>query len=218
MTLGGLVSPLPEGAGRVGLLSSDEFLDAAIPFDTELFQDRPVRRVGVVLCADHAAAPQSLGFARKHFAALGATVVDVPAACGTGTLPDVDALYLAGGNPRELLACVRERSGWWEQVLDRWRDGMTLAGASAGAMALCRQAIGTCTCDNPSHEWGDGLGPLEGIGLAVHADRRDPAWLDELGRRAPVPVLAIDEATGVVLEAGREPVVAGPGRAWVLPR
>lgn len=216
VALSDLFPRLPEGSGRVGLLSSDEFLERARPFDTELLDGAGVRTIGVVLCADHASAPQSYGFAVKHFREYGCEVIDVRASCAPQPLPEVDLLYLAGGNPRELLDCVRARSGWWDDVLARWRSGMHLAGSSAGAMVLCERALGTCACVDPTHEWGDGLGPIRGIGLAVHADRRDPTWLRELPARAPVPVVALDEGTGVVLEANGDPRVVGDGRVWRL--
>lgn len=218
MSLEDRFAPLPVGAGRIGLLSSDEFLDRANAFDTALLNGLEVRRMGVVLCADHSAAPQSHGFAVKHFRSFGIEIVeDVRASCSLEPLPDVELLYLAGGNPRELLQCVQNRAGWWDEVLQRWRNGMHLAGSSAGAMLLCRQALGTCACTNPTHEWGDGLGPIDGVGLAVHADRRDPAWLAELPHRAPVPVVAMDEGTGIILEHGSAPRVVGKGRVWELP-
>lgn len=210
-----LLPALPEGAGRVGLLSSDEFLDRANPFDSALLEGAGVQRIGVVLCADHSAAPQSLGFARKHFHPFGVEVLDVTASCGIGPIPEVDLLYLGGGNPKELLECAQGRDGWWPEILERWRSGMHLAGSSAGAMVLCEKALGTCPCVNPHHEWGDGLGPLSGFGLAVHADRRDPAWLAGLPEHAPVPVIAMDEGTGLILETGKDPQQIGD-RIWVL--
>lgn len=211
-----LLAPLPAGAGRVGLLSSDEFLERALPFDEELLEGANVERIGVILCADHAAAPQSLGFARKHFHRFGIDVVDVPSSCGIDPLPAIDLLYLGGGNPKELLECILARDGWWDGILDRWRQGMHLAGSSAGAMILCEHALGTCPCTNPHHEWGQGLGPVMGVGLAVHADRRSEEWLDELPKHAPAPVVAMDEGVGVLLQAGNAPKVAGDGRVWIL--
>jgi cyanophycinase-like exopeptidase len=207
---------LPEGAGRIGLLSSDEFLDRANPFDTELLDGADVARIGVVLCADHASAPQSYGFAVKHFREYGCEVLDVRASCAPDPIPDIDLLYLAGGNARELLTCIQARAGWWDEVLARWRAGMHLAGSSAGAMVLCERALGTCACVDPTHEWGDGLGPLRNVALAVHADRRDPRWLAELPTRAPVPVVALDEGTGVILRPDAAPQVVGEGRVWLL--
>ena len=211
-----LFAPLPAGAGRIGLLSSDEFMDRAQPFDTELLDGANVARIGVVLCADHASAPQSHGFAVKHFREYGCEVLDVRASCALDPLPEVDLLYLAGGNPRELIDCIRGRDGWWDEVLARWRAGMHLAGSSAGAMVLCTRALGTCACVDPTHQWGDGLGPIDGVGLAVHADRRDPTWLAELPLHAPVPVVALDEGTGLILEHGLAPRVVGEGRVREL--
>lgn len=214
MELDALIAPLPSGAGRVGLLSSDEFLPIARPFDDALLADRAVERIGVLLCADHRAAPQSLRYAQTHFP--DHEVVRVHAHCGHEPLPEIDLLYLAGGDPRSLAACVQDRPGFWDEVLARWHAGMLLAGSSAGAMMLCRRAIGACTCVDPTHEWGDGLGPLEGIGLAVHADRRDPSWLAHLPTTAQMPVIAMDEGTGIILDAGESPRMVGDGRIWQL--
>lgn len=214
MDLGSLIKPLPTGAGRIGLLSSDEFLPRARAFDDAVLADRQVERIGVLLCADHLAANQSLEFARRHFP--DQQVFRVVAACGPDDLPDMDLLYLGGGDPRSLATCVQERAGFWDDVTQRWRAGMMLAGSSAGAMMLCRHALGACTCTNPHHEWGDGLGPVEGIGLAVHADRRDPEWLAHLPQTAAEPVIAMDEGTGIILEPGRPPRTVGEGRIWRL--
>jgi hypothetical protein len=214
MDLGSLIRPLPHGAGRIGLLSSDEFLPRARPFDDALMADRQVSQIGVLLCADHRAAHQSLDFARRHFP--DREVFRVFASCGPDELPDMELLYLAGGDPRSLAMCVQERPGFWGEVLERWRAGLMLAGSSAGAMMLCGHAIGACTCTNPEHEWGDGLGPVEGIGLAVHADRRDPEWLAHLPSTAREPVIAMDEGTGIILDPGSPPRTVGEGRIWKL--
>lgn len=212
--LASLITPLPAGAGRIGLLSSDEFLERARPFDKALLAGRKVERIGILFCADHRSARESLQFASAYFP--DQEVFRVHASCGRDELPEMDLLYLAGGDPRSLAECVQGRPGFWEEALDRWRAGMMLAGSSAGAMMLCSHAIGACTCSNPNHEWGDGLGPVEGIGLAVHADRRDRAWLERLPKTTQEPVIAMEEGTGIILDPGVAPRTVGRGRVWRL--
>lgn len=208
MELVELISPLPEGAGRIGLLSSDEFLPRTRPFDAALFEGIEPRRIGVILCAHHPSASQGLAFAQRAWP--DRQVIQVCASCAPDEpIPEVDLLFLAGGDPKALLECIRARDGFWPEVLKRWRAGMPLAGSSAGAMVLCEHAIGTCPCLDPTHEWGDGLGPVSGIGLAVHADVREPAWLAHLPSVAPSAVVAMDEAAAIILDPGQAPRTFG---------
>lgn len=212
--LASLIAPLPEGSGRIGLLSSDEFLARARPFDRALLRDREVTRIGVLACAGHRDARQILDFATAYFD--DREVFRVYAGCGRDDLPEMDLLYLAGGDPASIADCVLSRPGFWDEVLDRWRTGLMLAGSSAGAMMLCSRAIGACTCSDPQHEWGDGLGPVDGIGLAVHADQRDKEWLAHLPTTTGQPVIAMEEGTGIILDPGVAPRTVGRGRVWRL--
>ncbi|MGH2785855.1 MAG: hypothetical protein ACRDJ1_11380, partial [Actinomycetota bacterium] len=56
--LDAVVDPIPAGHGVVGLLSSDEFLAVAEPFDRALLAATGPR-VGLVLAADPRGAPHS---------------------------------------------------------------------------------------------------------------------------------------------------------------
>lgn len=93
---------------------------------------------------------------------------------------------------------------------------MSLAGSSAGAMALCRHSLVPVPGDRRPTRWETGLGPIERVALAVHARSAPKDWLRHVEETAPVPVVALDEAVGVVLRPGAEPIVAGEGRARLL--
>jgi hypothetical protein len=89
---------------------------------------------------------------------------------------------------------------------------MGLAGSSAGAMALCT------SCPLPEQGaplptvWGRGLGPLRSFGLAVHTATRPEEWLADVVERAPVPVVAVDDAAALVLSPAEVPLAVGDGR------
>jgi cyanophycinase-like exopeptidase len=221
--LADVVDAIPEGCGSIGLLSSDEFTAPARAFDEALLESARGARIACVFCADHRHAALNLRNARRWFARCeveaGVDVIDAldPHEAGSpGALADGwDILYIAGGSPAELNACLRD-SDAWASVEQRWRDGATLAGSSAGAMSLCAHSLVPRPGDDKPMHWDRGLGPLTHFAVAVHARSRTDRWLEKISFDAPVPVVAIDDAVGLVLEAGKVPLIAGTGRVRVL--
>lgn len=209
---------IPEGCGPVGLLSSDEFLAVAEPFDGALLSVTG-KRIALIFAADPRGAARSARLATSYYRRLGAEplVVDVLIRddARADALPDYDVLFLAGGSPAALVGCLRE-TPLWQEALKRWRSGAALAGSSAGAMTLCTHMLVPEPGDRRPSRWTDGCGPIEKVALAVHASTAPPEWLAFVRSTAPVPIVALDEGVGVVLGAGAEPVLAGDGRAWVL--
>ena len=213
-----VLDPIPAGHGAIGLLSSDEFLPVAEPFDRALLAATG-SRVALVLAADARAARHSARLGLAHYRRLGADpfVLDVLTRdqATAEALPEFDVLFLAGGDPTALLACLRD-TPFWEEALRRWRAGAALAGSSAGAMALCRHSLEPRRGDRRPTHWAAGLGPIEGVALAVHAKARPSEWFDQIRADAPVPLIALEEGVGIVMRAEEPPLVAGDGRAWVL--
>ena len=213
MELAEVIDQIPEDAGPIGLLSSDEFTLGARTFDRALLAAARGPRVAIMPCADHEHADMIMNNARAHLTPLGATVfeADIGHRPASGTLRDADVYYLPGGDPSELLACLRGTL-LPRQLIDRWMNGAALAGSSAGAMALCK----ACLIPEPGADkptvWTDGLGPIEKVGLAVHVTTRPHAWLRRVAETSRVPVLAMDDGTGVLLRNGRAPEVIGRGR------
>ena len=210
--------PVPEDHGVVGLLSSDEFLAVAEPFDRELLAATGPR-VALILAADPRGASHSARLGLAHYRRLGADpfVVDVLRRedATAEALPTYDVLFLAGGDPSKLLACLRG-TPLWHEALRRWQAGSALAGSSAGAMALCLHSLEPRPGDRVPMHWTEGLGPIGRVGLAVHARNRPREWLEAVAASAPVPLVALDDGVGVVLRAGRPPAVAGDGNVWVV--
>lgn len=211
-----VVDEIPFAHGAVGLLSGDEFLPPVEEFDRALIAAAGPR-VALLLCADPRAAPKSANLGVAHYRRLGAEpiVLDVLAReqARAGALPDYDVLFLAGGDPSTLLACLRG-TPLWEEAVARWRRGVALAGASAGAMALCRHCLEPEPGAFAPTRWSRGLGPLERFAVACHASSRPREWLRRITATAQVPVVALDDHTGLILAPGAAPRVAGPGGAW----
>jgi cyanophycinase-like exopeptidase len=218
--LDAVVDAVPAGHGTIGLLSSDEFLSVAEPFDRALLAAAGPR-VALILAADPRGAPHSARLGVAHYRKLGADPVAIDVLmrddARAEALPDYDVLFLAGGDPARLLACLRG-TPLWDEALARWRAGAALAGSSAGAMALCRDSLEPRPGDRMPTHWTEGLGPIEGIALAVHARNRPREWLEEVAARAPVPLVALDDGVGLVLRPGAPVTVAGNGNAWVVER
>jgi cyanophycinase-like exopeptidase len=213
-----VIDPIPSGQGVIGLLSSDEFLQQAVPFDRALLAATGPR-VALVFAADARAAPRSARLGIAHYRRLGAEpfVVDVlrREQAIAEAFPDCDVLFLAGGDPGKLIECLRD-TPFWEEALRRWRGGTALAGSSAGAMALCRHALTPVPGAHRPTRWSEGLGPIERVGLAVHAKGRSGEWLEQVASTSPVPLVALDDGVGLLLRHGERAAVAGDGRAWVV--
>lgn len=216
--LEGLVDPIPPGNGAIGLLSSDEFMPAAEPFDRALLEVTGPR-VALILAAHPPGASHSARLGLAHYRRLGAdpVVLDVLRRedARAEALPPFDVLFLAGGDPNALLTCLRD-TPLWDEALRRWAGGSSLAGSSAGAMALCRHSLTPQPGDRRPTQWTNGLGPIERFGLAVHARSAPKKWLAAITVEAPVPVIALDDGVGLVLSANGPVTVAGEGRAWLV--
>jgi dipeptidase E len=103
-----------------------------------------------------------------------------------------DAIYIGGGNTKSMLAVWREW-GLPDVLREAWRNGIVLAGVSAGAICWFDQGV--------TDSWADRLAPLDCLGLLPgtccphydsEADRR-PSVHDLVGRAAVAPVLALDD-------------------------
>jgi cyanophycinase len=200
------VDPLPPGAGPIALVSSDQFDDRTRELDRTLIE-RCGPRVGVVLVADPSGATSLGRQALTHYRSLGAR----PRILGPHDDPtDVDVLFLAGGDPKNLVPSLQD-SPLWTAALLAWRRGLGLAGSSAGAMALCERCLFAEEGAEEPTRWGRGLGPLRSMALAVHASSRPERWIDEVAASAPVDVVAMDDGTAMLLEAGRAPSILGDG-------
>lgn len=197
--------------GRIALVGSGEYLPVMQEIEGWLLEDRPKRYVQLAT----AAAPEGeeslnrwheLGRRAADRLGVEQVVIDVrnrddaenvqlaQAIAGAGLI------YLSGGNP-SFLADTLRGSKVWAAIDHEWRAGASLAGCSAGAMAM-----GGAVNDfrHPRRGGVDGLQVLPEVRVLPHFDRLTQ-WMPDFALRPFVAkgamTLGIDEDTALVGES-----------------
>lgn len=210
-------------SGRVALHGGGEFLPGDEPFLRALLDAAavaastrgPTAPISVVVVPTAAArhnpdAASRFGAAAFERIADGgrpvrveaARVVDAASAndpATAGRLETADLIYLPGGDPDVIPTLLPGTAAWRAIEAARLR-GAVLAGASAGAMGLCRF---TWTPDGIR----PGLDVVHGLVVFPHADaqmwQRQTSWFT-MASSAGVGVLGIGERTGVISLQGND--------------
>jgi hypothetical protein len=197
-------------AGRIALVGSGEYLPVMHDIEAWLLEERPPRYVQLAT----AAAPEGdrvldkwhrLGAEAAERLGVEQVVVDVrtrgdaddPA--HAAAIAGAGLIYLSGGNPRHLATTLRG-TATWTAILAEWRAGASLAGCSAGAMAL-----GGYVPDirHPNKGGTDGLGVVPALRVLPHFDKYSRFIPDSVMRPLISPgnvVVGIDEDTALLSE------------------
>jgi cyanophycinase len=124
--------------------------------------------------------------------------------------------YLVGGDPG-LVAQVLRRSRVWTAIFEAWLEGASLAGSSAGAMALCSHTLIRATWPNRfNRRPSDALGLVPDTAVLPHFDTFGHRWIESARRELPdVTLLGVDERTAAVWDRGVWRA-AGPGAVTVI--
>ena len=124
--------------------------------------------------------------------------------------------YLVGGDPG-LVAQVLHGSTVWRAMFAAWLDGASLAGSSAGAMALCSHTLVRASWPNRfNRRPADGLGLLANTALLPHFDAFGSRWVESAQAAAPdLTLLGIDERSAAVWQ-GSTWRAMGPGSVTVI--
>jgi cyanophycinase-like exopeptidase len=197
--------------GRIALVGSGEYLPVMQEIEGWLLEDRPKRYVQLAT----AAAPEGddslnrwheLGRAAADRLGVEQVVVDVrnredadndtwvQAIAGAGLI------YLSGGNPSFLAESLRGTKVW-AAIEHEWRSGASLAGCSAGAMAM-----GGAVNDfrHPRRGGVEGLKVVPDVRVLPHFDRLTH-WMPDFALRPFVSkgamTLGIDEDTALLGES-----------------
>ena len=215
--------------GRIALVGSGEYLPQMHEIEAWLLEGRPARYVQLAT----AAAPEGdRVLARWHRLGaeaaerLGAeqVVVDVRVRADADDPTHAEAIagagliYLSGGNPSHLARTLRG-TRVWTAIVEQWRRGASLAGCSAGAMAL-----GGYVPDirHPRQGGTDGLGIVPALRVLPHFDKYSRMIPDVVMRPLLTPdavVVGIDEDTALVSDGPEEDGAwafrsRGRGSAW----
>lgn len=124
--------------------------------------------------------------------------------------------YLVGGDPG-LVAQVLHRSPVWEAMFEAWRAGASLAGSSAGAMALCSHTLVRASWPNRfNRRPADALGAVPRTAVLPHFDTFGERWIESAQRELPgVTLLGVDERSAAVWQDGTW-CAMGPGAVTVI--
>lgn len=202
-------------AGRIALVGSGEYLPVMGEVEAWLLEGRPQRYVQLAT----AAAPEGdsslkrwhdLGSASATRLGAEQVIIDVRKRADADDPAWVDKIkgagliYLSGGNP-SYLARTLAGTRVWSAIEREWRAGASLAGCSAGAMAL-----GGYVPDfrHPRNGGVDGLGVVPGVRVLPHFDRYTK-WMPDFAMRPLVTkgaqILGIDEDTAFLAEPSSTP-------------
>ena len=142
-----------------------------------------------------------------------AMVVDAASAADEASaalLERADLIYLPGGDP-DVVADVLAGSRAWAAAERAYAAGACLAGASAGAMALCERLW---TARGPMA----GLGIVRGVAVLPHfVPGRSRGWRTSVDPEGRLAWAGLEERTMIVGRPGGDWRVAGTGRAFLLP-
>jgi len=124
--------------------------------------------------------------------------------------------YLVGGDPG-LVAQVLRGSAVWRAMFAAWRDGASLAGSSAGAMALCSHTLVRAVWPNRfNRRPADAIGLLAETAVLPHYDAFGSRWVDSAQAAAPeLTLLGVDERSAAVWRDGTWTAM-GPGAVTVI--
>ena len=120
------------------------------------------------------------------------------------TLRGAKLIYLLGGFTH-YLGQTLQGSKAWEAALESYRNGVVIAGSSAGAMVLCEYYF-----DPSSDKVEHGLNLVPNTCVIPHHNTFGKNWSEKLKALLPgVTMLGIDEYTGMILETGIWTVYGG---------
>jgi cyanophycinase len=124
--------------------------------------------------------------------------------------------YLVGGDPG-LVAQVLRSSRVWTAIFEAWLEGSSLAGSSAGAMALSSHSLIRATWPNRfNRRPTEALGLVPETAVLPHFETFAHRWVESAERELPgTTLLGIDERSAAVWTAG-EWRAAGPGSVTVI--
>jgi cyanophycinase len=107
--------------------------------------------------------------------------------------------YLVGGDPG-LVAQVLRSSRVWNAIFEAWLDGASLAGSSAGAMALGSHSLIRATWPNRfNRRPADALGLVPDTAVLPHFETFGHRWVESAQRELPgTTLLGIDERSAAV--------------------
>ena len=130
-------------------------------------------------------------------------------------IKDAGLIYLSGGDPGYLAHTLID-TPIWSAIESAWQSGSSLAGCSAGAMAMGKHVPNFF---RPKEEGTDGFGLIGEIRTIPHYNKFF-GWIPDAAARklltAPdgTTVIGIDESTALVTGLSDDPEVSFESKSW----
>ncbi len=216
---------MPVAPGVLALVGGDEFNPGNDEQDRVLAQAAGPGPAFVVPTAAARQGPdRAVAHARDWFHQFGLELDELPVLKRGDAMSDKVAararagrfFYLVGGDPG-LVAQVLRGSRVWRAMFEAWRDGGSLAGSSAGAMALCSHTLVRAVWPNRfNRRPADALGLLAETAVLPHYDAFGSRWVESAQAAAPeLTLLGVDERSAAVWRDGTWRAM-GPGAVTVI--
>jgi len=124
--------------------------------------------------------------------------------------------YLVGGDPG-LVAQVLRSSRVWRAIFEAWLQGSSLAGSSAGAMALGSHSLIRATWPNRfNRRPTEALGLVPELAVLPHFETFGHRWVESAEKELPgATLLGVDERSAAVW-IKNEWLACGPGSVTVI--
>jgi peptidase E len=130
-------------------------------------------------------------------------------------IKDAGLIYLSGGDPGYLASTLID-TPIWSAIELAWQSGSSLAGCSAGAMAMGKHVPNFF---RPKEEGTDGFGLIGEIRTIPHYNKFF-GWIPDSAARklltapAGTTVIGIDESTALVTGLSDDPEVSFENKSW----
>lgn len=195
-------------SGRIALVGSGEYLPVMQGLESWLLENRPPRFVQIATAASlegerSLARWHKLGSESAERLGVEQIILDIRNREDADNkqfvtaLGDAGVIYLSGGNPGHLARTLRG-TRVWAAIREQWVGGASIAGCSAGAMALCSYVP---DFRHPKAGGEEGLGLVLNARVIPHFDRYT-RFIPDFALRPLITqdnvVIGIDEDTALV--------------------
>lgn len=206
--------------GRIALVGSGEYLSIMQGVESWLFEGRPPRFVQIATAAaleGERSLTKWHALGRESAERLGVEQVvldirnreDADSAVHVAAIQNAGLIYFSGGNPGHLARTLR-RTKVWTAIREQWTKGASVAGCSAGAMALCSYVP---DFRHPKAGGEEGLGLVLNARVIPHFDRY-ARFIPDFALKPLITldnvVIGIDENTALVSDGA----TANNSREW----
>jgi cyanophycinase len=216
---------VPDAPGLLALVGGDEFNPGNEMQDRMLAEAAKPGPAFVIPSAAARQGPEkAVAHAMRWFKQFGLELEELPVLKRTdANSKEVAALartggffYLVGGDPG-LVAQVLRGSRVWTAIFEAWLEGSSLAGSSAGAMALGGQSLIRATWPNRfDRRPTDALGLVPDTAVLPHFETFGHRWVESAQKELPgTTLIGVDERSAAVW-AQDEWLACGPGSVTII--